>query len=114
MNVFVDVIGVHEGLEMVGLNGNSDYAGRIRHKVHEQRDKFTFTGLYLTTVDLSFEIAQTFSVPSNPHLPDAIPFDATRHDPMQALDPWKTFPRGSKSAAHTGWTPEMQMRKRQM
>ena len=114
VDICVDVIGVHEGLEMVGLKGNSDYADRIRQKVHEQRDKFTFKGVYLTTVDLSFEIAQSFNVLLNPPLPEAIQLDATRHDPMQESDPWKTPPRASKSAAHTGWTPEMQMRKRQM
>ena len=52
VDICVDVIGLHEGLEMVGLKGNSDYADRIRQKVHEQRDKFTFKGVYLTTVDL--------------------------------------------------------------
>ena len=73
MDVFVDVIGVHEGLEMVGLKGHSDYADRIRQKVHEKRDKFTFKGVYLTTIDLSFEMAHSFSVPSNLDPPVAAP-----------------------------------------
>ena len=33
VDVFVDVIGVHEGLEMVGLKGHSDYADRIRQQI---------------------------------------------------------------------------------
>ena len=32
VDVFVDVVGVHEGLEIVGLKGNTDYADRIRQK----------------------------------------------------------------------------------
>ena len=72
LDVFVDVIGVHEGLEMVAVKGHSDYADKIRQKVHEKRDNFTYKSVYLTTVDLSFEMAQSFSVPPNPTLPAAI------------------------------------------
>ena len=32
MDVFVDVIGVHEGLELIGLKGHSDYADRFPNK----------------------------------------------------------------------------------
>ena len=71
VDVFVDVIGVREGLEMVGVKGHSDFADRILQKVHEKRDKFTFKGVYLTTVDLSFEMAQSFVVPPPPPLPAA-------------------------------------------
>ena len=35
-------------------------------KVHEKRDKFTYKGIYLTTVDLSIEMARAFFVPPNP------------------------------------------------
>ena len=35
-------------------------------------------------------------------------------DPMQTYDPWKTPPRSRVTARHTGWTPELEMRKNQM
>ena len=57
VDVFVGVIGVHGGLEMVAVKGHSGYANKIRQKVHEKRYNFTYKGVYLTTVDLSFEIA---------------------------------------------------------
>ena len=66
LDVFVDVIGVHAGLVMVAVKGHSDYADEIRQKVHKKRDNVPYDGVYLTTVDLSFEMAQSFSVP-NPH-----------------------------------------------
>ena len=66
----------------------------------------------LTDSDLEDDSFADFSKPM-PAFPGQM-FAHEKPDPMQTYDPWKTPPRSRVTARHTGWTPELEMRKNQM
>ena len=92
----------------IGVSYPISQGDAIHTKIHELRDTFVYRGVTLTTCDVDMQLFDKFKMPVPP-LPSASSSHAT---PIPA-SPTRRVTFGI-TADHSGWSPELEMRRAQV
>ena len=113
----MQVIGVNK--DHVGVSVPTSEWEFAMQEVLDKQNRFVFKWRRFSNVEITPEQAVDFTLPDTfprdrlqqPNLPEIS--EMPKFDPMQKNDPWKSPPR-FPARKHSGWSPQLEMRKRQM